>query len=100
HTRFSRDWSSDVCSSDLRQSIKDSRLPANSPADSNMSYRLVCAAQTFASVIEELRNAAHSANGFARQIHSVFLYSNGDAAGAEKIGRASCREGVWSAGVR
>src|SRR6266511_4581105 len=25
HTRFSRDWSSDVCSSDLRRSVRDVR---------------------------------------------------------------------------
>jgi hypothetical protein len=73
-----------------RQSIKDFRLPVNSPAGSNVSYRLVCAAQTFASVIGELRNAAHGANGFARQIHSVFLYSNGDADGAARVVSQLC----------
>jgi len=68
-----------------RQSIKDFSLPASSLAGSNVSCRLVCAAQTFASVIGELRNASHGATEFARQIHSVFLYSNGDAAGAARV---------------
>ncbi len=73
-----------------RQSIKDFRLPVNGSAGSNVSYRLVCAAQTFASVIGELRNAAHGATGFARQIHSVFLYSNGDADGTARVVSQLC----------
>lgn len=73
-----------------RQSTKDFRLLANSPVTSDESYRLVCAAQTFASVIEELQNASHCSTGFARQIHSVFLYSNGDAAGAASLASQLC----------
>ena len=40
-----------------RQSTKDFKLLTSSPIAGNMSYRLVCAAQTFASVIGELQNA-------------------------------------------
>jgi hypothetical protein len=51
------------------------RLPAT---DSTEGYRLVCAAQAFARVMGELKNVSRDSNSFARQIHSVFLYSNGD----------------------
>ena len=89
-----------------KENVKDFRRSLNSAADSDVSYRLVCAAQTFASVIGELRNAVHGATGFAQKIHSVFLYSNGDAAGAASviteiseakvsIGKASENENEW-----
>jgi hypothetical protein len=61
-----------------RQSAADFRLPESSPAGKNTSYRLVCAAQTFARVMGDVQDASHRLNGFTRQIHSVFLYSNGD----------------------
>jgi len=61
-----------------RQSATDFRLPESSPAGENTSYRLVCAAQTFARVMGDLHDASRHLNGFTRQIHSVFLYSNGD----------------------
>ncbi len=41
-------------------------------------YRLVCSAQTFARVVGNLHNISCTSNPLARQIHSVFLYSNGD----------------------
>ncbi len=40
-------------------------------------YRLVCSAQAFARVMGDLQNSRNS-NVLTRQIHSVFLYSNGD----------------------
>jgi hypothetical protein len=61
-----------------RQSATDFRLPESSPAGKNTSYRLVCAAQTFARVMGDLQNASPHLNGFTRQINSAFLYSNGD----------------------
>ena len=67
------------------QSINDFRLPVNGPAAGATSYRLICSAQTFASVSGELKNALLDANGFAQQIHSVFLYSNGDPSGAASV---------------
>ena len=69
-----------------RQSTKDFKLLTSSPIAGNISYRLVCAAQTFASVIGELQNGLQAATEFARHIHSVFLYSTGDAAAAAKSG--------------
>jgi hypothetical protein len=41
-------------------------------------YRLVCSAQAFARVVGDLQNVSRNSNCLARQIHSVFLYSNGD----------------------
>ena len=41
-------------------------------------YRLVCSAQAFARVVRDLQNVSRNSNSIARQIHSVFLYSNGD----------------------
>ena len=73
-----------------RQSTKDFKLLTSSPIGGNMSYRLVCAAQTFASVIAELQNASSGATEFARQIHSVFLYSNGDIARAARVVSQLC----------
>ena len=40
-------------------------------------YRLVCSAQAFARVMGAMQSS-HNSNSLARQIHSVFLYSNGD----------------------
>src|SRR5438477_5045627 len=61
-----------------RQSAMDFRLPESSSRANNSNYRLVCAARTFAQVMEALQKAPYDWNGFSRQIHSVFLYSNGD----------------------
>ena len=73
-----------------RWDTKDFIQLAISSVRSNTSYRLVCAAQTFASVIGELQNASPGANGFARQIHSVFLYSNGNAAATARVAGQLC----------
>src|SRR5690625_5668734 len=77
HTRWPRDWSSDVCSSDLR-----TRQIASSPSTS-------------------------SAESHCRQPadqHRYFLSQAGqseDPVGTDavKIGRASCRERGWGSGV-
>jgi hypothetical protein len=50
-------------------------LPENKSAE---KYRLVCAAQAFARVMGDLQTPSHKSNLLARQIHSVFLYSNRD----------------------
>jgi hypothetical protein len=61
-----------------RQSAMDFPLPESSSMTNNSNYRLVCAARTFAQVMGDLQQAPHHSNGFTPQIHSVFLYSNGD----------------------
>ena len=73
-----------------KQSTKDFKLLTSSPIAGNISYRLVCAAQTFASVIGELQNGSQRATEFARHIHSVFLYSTVDAAASARVASQFC----------
>src|SRR5690606_41940641 len=72
HTRFSRDWSSDVCSSDLAGLRAADRLVAPTAA-----------------MLAELRR-------LYGPLPASRVISNGRAALPEsKIGRASCREREW-----
>jgi hypothetical protein len=71
-------------------SAKDFRLLVHGLDGSHGSYRLMCAAQTFSSVIGELKNPSPGANGFVQRPHSVFLYSNGDAAAAARVASQLC----------
>lgn len=73
-----------------RWSTKDFIRLAISSVRNNTSYRLVCAAQTFATVVGELQNASRGATEFARHVHSVFLYSNGDAAATARVASQLC----------
>jgi hypothetical protein len=50
-------------------------LPENKSAE---KYRLVCSVQAFARLVGDLQNVSCNSNSLARQLHSVFLYSNGD----------------------
>jgi hypothetical protein len=63
----------------------DFRLPESSQAGNNTSYRLVCAAETFAHVVGVLENASHGAERFAQSVHSVFLYPTGNVAGLANL---------------
>jgi hypothetical protein len=49
------------------------------------NYRLVCAAQTFSRVLEEVHDASNRSNRLNGQIHSAFLYSNGDPVALAKV---------------
>src|SRR5690625_5540500 len=73
HTRWPRDWSSDVCSSDLTDRLAE----------------LVCT-NSFKS--EELTNAHGLLKSEMRALGSILLES---ALEAREIGRASCREGLY-----
>src|SRR5690606_39579727 len=79
HTRFSRDWSSDVCSSDLQDGVE------------------VCASGSASQVLlERMAAAAPPADPhMVERLHRRVL-ERGAAAGARavwpEIGRASCRE--------
>src|SRR5690606_39387765 len=98
HTRFSRDWSSDVCSSDLYQGIKargsgyvDGGLYANNPA-------MVGLAQALHSVLQGLstqQTEAPRESGLA-DTTGLLLLSLGN---GFKSGRASCRQRVEITGV-
>src|SRR5690606_39468476 len=79
HTRFSRDWSSDVCSSDLlREWVAEQTLEMvrvdQSEGLLGRDEKIIAMAKDAAALAQDLEDRA-------------------DAAGQE-IGRASCREGV------
>src|SRR6184192_816189 len=59
----------------LKRRATELGLPENKSAG---KYRLVCSAQGFARVVGDLQNVSRNSNSLARQVHSVFLYSNGD----------------------
>jgi hypothetical protein len=54
---------------------------------SGKKHRLMCAAQTFSHLAEGLRNPSSGPNGLAQQVHSAFLYSNGDSVALENIAK-------------
>jgi len=61
--------------------------PENKSAE---KYRLVCSVQSFARLVGDLQNVSCNSNPLARQIHSVFLYSNGDSVAlAKAVGQLS-----------
>ena len=61
-----------------KQRASEFRFPESNAADKNGSYRVICAAQTFGRILGDPHNSSRGSNGFGRQTHSVFLYSNGD----------------------
>src|SRR6266446_8271188 len=62
----------------------------NIPGSGVGKYRLVCSAENFAQVFEELRSGSASSEGFARRVHSVFLYPTGNAATLSKLVSRLC----------
>src|SRR5690606_39751108 len=83
HTRFSRDWSSDVCSSDLRRAEEARKAYEEELA------RLERENDAYERAVERSRREREAAN---RAQQEYF------AAQRRQIGRASCRESVWIAG--
>src|SRR5690606_40840337 len=88
HTRFSRDWSSDVCSSDLPH---DTRV-ALGPFSTASAARLAGESLGISTNRE-----------FGAKWHVVEMYHGSPSQfyrerteKVRKIGRASCRERVWS----
>ena len=61
-----------------KQSATDFRLPESSSMTNNSNYRLICTTRTFVQVMGALEKAPYDSKRFSRQIHSVFLYSDGD----------------------
>src|SRR5690606_39439580 len=85
HTRFSRDWSSDVCSSDLPMEYLIAVLGEGDPVGLPAVLR-----------IEEADLDLLGMGREEREIRALGIER--DAEGIE-IGRASCRERVWMWGV-
>src|SRR2546429_4238161 len=80
HTRCSRDWSSDVCSSDLLEHALDLLQPAIEKLDRPPSLL-----ETATPLRSELIGSTYVGNGIAQHVTPGSLM---------KIGRASCRERV------
>src|SRR5690606_40061874 len=98
HTRFSRDWSSDVCSSDLRRITSSSSLSSSNPLEVPLirveQPPRLSRNRRSRSVTSPLFDQEQSQNVISRSFVS-------DAVDV-KIGRASCRERVqiWMVDVR
>src|SRR5262249_56892169 len=86
HTRLVSDWSSDVCSSDLGYELRKEDI-GNADDRRAQGQRQPSAEQ--ASAAEFHRDAQH---------HRARREEN-EVVRRVKIGRASCRERVWSSGV-
>src|SRR5690606_40571655 len=100
HTRFSRDWSSDVCSSDLTKTRdfvirRELAFGEGDPFNRSMVIRGRNAIQGlgFFSAVEVTTAPGSSAD-------KVVLNVNVTETSTGEIGRASCRERVQSSVVR
>src|SRR5690606_40228459 len=99
HTRFSRDWSSDVCSSDLalgQEAEGAARLEelANAPDAGGIEERGIYLAQSGnAWLLADMPDAAvvTLTNALKLRPEDGELY--------KEIGRAACRDRVWRAGM-
>src|SRR5690606_40209971 len=92
HTRFSRDWSSDVCSSDLP---RESGSAASNDRLAWPQLVLLTAAVLAVSAGSISSELALNAGGVALAVVLLLLLAVVEK--KAKIGRASCREGVYSA---
>src|SRR5207302_2549981 len=100
HTRFSRDWSSDVCSSDLHSEFVSA--PAErSPIQCTMFYRFVMEGAVGYSRLDAFvdETLAHARAG-CEENKGLDWLRRAAQAGQPEIGRASCRERVamWGGG--
>src|SRR5690606_40304912 len=85
HTRFSRDWSSDVCSSDLQQLEADGRNPGQVALEMNQKFQ------------DDVPLHRLALGGQMAMLSDI--YQSDECQALYKIGRASCRERVWITGV-
>src|SRR5699024_11922692 len=94
HTRSKRDWSSDVCSSDLSQGWKLEVMDANITGIGG--YKEVIMMITGDKVYSKLKyeSGAHRVQRVP-ETESQGRVHTSTATVVVKIGRASCRERVW-----
>src|SRR5207245_5716866 len=94
HTRCYRDWSSDVCSSDLEPSFVETRLPLPKRKASTPEHP-----QLLVLLDEPQRKrASRYCNRDAPRCYG-FGASPRSRTSRREIGRASCRERVWNGEV-
>src|SRR5690606_40324755 len=87
HTRFSRDWSSDVCSSDLVDAADWARaLPAGLDTEVGSGGVALSSAQAQQIALARLVLA---------DPHTLVLDEATSLLDPREVGRASCRESVW-----
>src|SRR5690606_39665845 len=88
HTRFSRDWSSDVCSSDLSGGLSDPRVRCiyadgiEHVKENPGAYDVI--------LVDSTEPVGPAAGLFQREFYNSVFNSL-----REQIGRATCRERVW-----
>src|SRR5690606_40763114 len=90
HTRFSRDWSSDVCSSDLK--IKQIALSALGMAVIATGF-VACSSDDSTTSTEENKEnqmSVNSVNGNSMAYHDFYL-SNGDRSEERRVGKVLIR---------
>src|SRR5690606_41069334 len=90
HTRFSRDWSSDVCSSDLaggRNVDRERRAQAESGVEMVVHLHVVAAVPP--ALLGDL---------VLERVCDLLADREAGEKVLREIGRASCREGVWKCG--
>src|SRR5690606_40670242 len=80
HTRFSRDWSSDVCSSDLRAH--------DIPGSDRMNGNETKALNQVPMVVEQTSRGERAYDIYSRLLKERVIFL----VGGIEIGRASCRE--------
>src|SRR5690606_40706360 len=91
HTRFSRDWSSDVCSSDLWMSVEERRGRILRVAP--LSVAGLLRARLFAESTVILTSATLTTGGKFDGLAATWGLPPASSARPDKIGRAACREG-------
>src|SRR5690606_39743049 len=98
HTRFSRDWSSDVCSSDLEKQL----VAVQATLDGEAAERTRLAKDLhdgLGSMLSLVKFNLPQVTGEAAVLESIDVSRFRKAIGMLEIGRASCRERVWVADV-
>src|SRR5690606_41136687 len=85
HTRFSRDWSSDVCSSDL-----EIRLPGGRSCSINLSGQTLGDEGFLSFVVDALDHSGVAQSSICFEVTESTISTNVQQ--ALQIGRASCRE--------
>src|SRR5690606_40132576 len=93
HTRFSRDWSSDVCSSDLVSAV----TAAMSSAESGSLFcarMMMIGGPTWDSLLLGGTVMMFVVSGSKVDGHSTSMNASFNARDTHEIGRAPCREGA------
>src|SRR5205807_7589702 len=95
HTRLQGDWSSDVCSSDLRNpaGLEQRRIDA---CRGEAGHRVELVDQDVLALHEEVDPREAGAVDDPEGGHGELADPLDHALGDTKIGRASCRERVWT----